>query len=187
MIQANKASVISNFHQASLGIRNQELDFYIGVFNTMATTAGMLAGFASTTLTLEIAPGTNDKEVIIFLVIGSCAFGMNLLVVLIATLAGVWAPGRALRGQGADALTSTIQVLDKHQQSAMRFFILGLFSYFLAAIMLAWLMFDHLGAILVTTVMLLFGFMVVRQSLVIRRAFIPYGYASSMIRGNPMR
>eukprot|EP00927_Polykrikos_kofoidii_P062160 TRINITY_DN56980_c0_g1_i1.p1 TRINITY_DN56980_c0_g1~~TRINITY_DN56980_c0_g1_i1.p1 ORF type:complete len:191 (+),score=34.18 TRINITY_DN56980_c0_g1_i1:69-641(+) len=188
MLQANKGAVISSFHKTSLDIRNQELNFFVGVFSTMSSTSGMLAGFASSALTLEIPTWENDELVVAFLVFAACAFGMNLLVVLIATLAGVWAPGRALRGQGTEDLTVAIEVLERHQQSAMRFFILGLFSYFISAIMITWLLFDHVGAIIVTSMLILFLFMVVRQSLVIRRAFLTYqDNTSSHIRGNPMR
>mmetsp|Transcript_43357 Transcript_43357/g.119964 ORF Transcript_43357/g.119964 Transcript_43357/m.119964 type:complete len:193 (-) Transcript_43357:121-699(-) len=188
MIQANKGSVLTNFHKTSLDIRYKEINFFLGVLNRMSVISSMLAGFASSAMMLSVPRWENSEVVVAFLIFTGSAFGMNLLVILIATLCGLWAPGKALRGSDSEDLTMIINVLEAQQQTAMRFFIMGLFSYFISSIMVTWLFFDHIGAVLVTILMIIFLFMLVRQSLVIRRAFITNEpFSTSNIRGNPMR
>merc|ERR1712187_714493 len=137
---------------------------------------------------LSVPRWENSEVVVAFLIFTGSAFGMNLLVIMIATLCNLWAPGKALRGNDSEDLTIAIQVLEKQQQTAMRFFIMGLFSYFISSIMVTWLFFDHMSAILSTCLLAVFLFVLVRQSLIIRRAFITnQPFSSSAIRGNPMR
>merc|ERR1740123_194708 len=126
--------------------------------------------------------------VVAFLTFTGCAFGMNLLVILIATLCCLWGPGKALQGNDGTHLHDAIDVLERQQQLAMRFFVMGLFSYFISSIMVTWLFFDNLGALLSTALLTVALFMLVRQSLVIRRAFITsQAFTTGYIRGNPTK
>merc|ERR1719361_231865 len=84
---------------------------------------------------LSVPRWENPWMVVAFLIFTGCAFGMNLLVILIATLCCLWAPGKALRGQNSEDLSHAIGVLEGQQQTAMRFFIMGLFSYFISSMM----------------------------------------------------
>merc|ERR1719367_1624362 len=108
---------------------------------------------------LSVPRWENPWMVVAFLMFTGCAFGMNLLVILIATLCNVWGPGKALRGDDSIHLHDTIDILEGQQQMAMRFFVLGLFSYFISSIMVTWLFFDNLGALLATTLLTLFLFL----------------------------
>merc|ERR1719156_142449 len=47
---------------------------------------------------LSVPRWENPWVVVAFLIFTGSAFGMNLLVILIATLACLWGPGKALRG-----------------------------------------------------------------------------------------
>merc|ERR1719245_1602150 len=126
--------------------------------------------------------------VVAFLIFTGSAFGMNLLVILIATLCCLWGPGKALRGNDSAHLFEAIDILERYQQIAMRFFVMGLFSYFISSIMVTWLFFDHLGAVLATGLVSMFLFLLVRQSLVIRRAFITsQPFSTGYIRGDAVR
>merc|ERR1711904_45446 len=58
--------------------------------------------------------------------------------ILIATLCCLWGPGKALRGDDSSHLHDVIDILEKQQQMAMRFFVMGLFSYFISSIMVSW-------------------------------------------------
>merc|ERR1712113_565714 len=148
----------------------------------------MLAGFASSAMMLSIPRWENPWVVVAFLMFTGSAFGMNLLVILIATLCCLWGPGRALRGNDSAHLHDTIDILERQQQMAMRFFVMGLFSYFISSIMVTWLFFDNIGALLSTTLLTVALFMLVRQSLVIRRAFITsQPFTTGYIRGNAIR
>mmetsp|Transcript_130780 Transcript_130780/g.279749 ORF Transcript_130780/g.279749 Transcript_130780/m.279749 type:complete len:198 (+) Transcript_130780:134-727(+) len=188
MIQANKGSVISGFHKTSMNIRYKELKYFLGVFNRMSGISSMLAGFASSAMMLSVPRWENPWVVVAFLMFTGSAFGMNLLVILISTLCCLWGPGKALRGNDSFHLHDTIDILERQQQMAMRCFVLGLFSYFVSSIMVTWLFFDNIGALLSTTLLTLALFMLVRQSLVIRRAFITsQPFSTGYMRGNPMR
>merc|ERR1719191_206249 len=137
---------------------------------------------------LSVPRWENPWVVVAFLIFTGSAFGMNLLVILIATLACLWGPGKALRGDEPSHLHDAIEILEGKQQMAMRFFVIGLFSYFISAIMVTWLFFDRIGALLTTGLLNLFLFMLVRQSLVIRRAFITtQPFTTGYLRGNPVR
>lgn len=187
MLQAQKGTLISKFHKTALSIRYKELSYFLGVFNRMSGISSMLAGFASTSMMLSVPRWENEWVVITFLIFSGSAFGMNLLVILIATLCCVWGPGKALRGDSSEHLNEAIDVLERLQQKAMRYFVAGLFSYFISAAMVTWLFLDTVGALLSTVLLSAFLFLLVRQSLVIRRAFITGTYTSGHMRGNPMR
>lgn len=188
MLQANKGNVISRFHKTSLEIRNLELTYYLTVFNRLSSISSILAGFASSALTMSV-PGWEDSLLVTsFLVFTSCAFGTNLLVILIATLCNLWGPGKALRGADQAHLHQAIEVLEQAQKEAMRFFVIGLFCYFISTILVVWLFFDKMGALMTTVILIFFCFLLVRQSLVIRRAFIPNeGFTTGLIHGNPVK
>merc|ERR1719254_434142 len=137
---------------------------------------------------LSVPRWENPWLVVAFLIFTGSAFGMNLLVILIATLCCLWGPGKALRGDDSAHLHETIEILERQQQMAMRFFVMGLFSYFISSIMVTWLFFDFLGAMLATTLLTVALFMLVQQSLVIRRAFITsQPFTTGYIRGNAIR
>lgn len=185
-MQANKGSVITNFHKTSMEIRYRELKYFLGVFNRMSAISGLLAGFASSAMMLSVPRWEDPWLVVAFLIFTGSAFGMNLLVILIATLCCLWAPGKALRGDEPEHLHSAIDILEQKQQMAMRFFMLGLFSYFISSIMVTWLFFDNRGAILASTLISLFLFVLVRQSVMIRHAFMTPTFSTGYMRGNPV-
>merc|ERR1719215_928231 len=171
-----------------MNIRYKELQYFLGVFNRMSTISGLLAGFASSAMMLSVPRWENPWVVVAFLIFTGCAFGMNLLVILISTLCCLWGPGKALRGNDSIHLHDAIDILEKQQQMAMRFFVMGLFSYFISSIMVTWLFFDRLGAAISTVLLSVFLFLMVKQSLVIRRAFITTTpFTTGFLRGNPVR
>lgn len=186
MLQANKGQVISKFHKTSMEIRYRELKYFLGVFNRMSAISGLLAGFASSAMMLSVPRWEDPWLVVAFLIFTGSAFGMNLLVILIATLCCLWGPGKALRGNEPEHLHATIDILEQKQQMAMRYFMLGLFSYFISSIMVTWLFFDNHGAVLASVLIALFLFLLVRQSVLIRHAFMSHQpFSTGYIRGNP--
>merc|ERR1719433_1813307 len=121
---------------------------------------------------LSVPRWENPWMVVAFLTFTGCAFGMNLLGILIATLCCLWGPGRALRGNDSAHLDETIRILEKLQKIAMRFFSIGLFSYFISSVMVTWLFYDFVGALLATILLSGFGIVLVRQGCDIYNAFI---------------
>jgi len=188
MIQANKGSILTSFHKTSMNIRYKELKYFVGVFSRMSGISALLAGFASSAMMLSVPRWENPWVVVAFLIFTGCAFGMNLLVILISTLCCLWGPGKALRGNDSIHLHDAIDILERKQQTAMRYFVLGLFCYFISSIMVTWLFFDRLGAAISTVLLTVSMFFMVKQSLVIRRAFITTTpFTTGYLRGNPVK
>jgi len=188
MLQAKKGSILTGFHKTSLKIRYKELEYFKGVFNRMSSISTMLAGFAAQAMLLSVPRWENPWIVVAFLIFTGCALGFNLLVILIATLCTLFGPGKALCGNDSTHLHEAIDTMERQQQMAMRFFVMGLFSYFISSIMVTWLFFDRVGAIFTTVVLTIFQFVLVQQALVIRRAFITtQPFTSGYMYGNPVR
>mmetsp|Transcript_30129 Transcript_30129/g.65111 ORF Transcript_30129/g.65111 Transcript_30129/m.65111 type:complete len:194 (-) Transcript_30129:87-668(-) len=187
MIQANKGSVIADFHQTTLDIRYKELKYYLGVFNRMSGVSGLLAGFASTGLMMEVPSEQSEILVMSFLSVTGGAFGLNLLVILIATLCSLWAPGKALRGDDGLHLHQTVDILESFQTVMMWLFLIGVMLFFVASILLIWIFFDKTGAIIATGMLGAAMVVLLFQSLTIRGMFGTSQYATGRIRGNAIR
>mmetsp|Transcript_4975 Transcript_4975/g.12161 ORF Transcript_4975/g.12161 Transcript_4975/m.12161 type:complete len:205 (-) Transcript_4975:14-628(-) len=188
MIQANKGSVITSFHQQTLDIRQYELDYFLMVFDRMSSIAALLGSFASSAMFITIPKWVNPIVVALFLTFAGCAVGLNLIVILIASLSAMWGPGQALRGDDAKHMHMAIETLEAAQQIAMRYFVFGLFCYFGSSIMVTWVLFDIVQAVLITFILITFLFALFRQSMVIRRAFITtLPFTTGLLRGNPVR
>lgn len=188
MIQAYKGRCITAFHRESLEIRNYELDYFLMVFDRMSSIASLLATFASSAMFIDIPTWVNPWLVASFLTFVGCAVGLNLIVILIASLCAMWGPGKALRGDDAKHMHMAIEILETAQQIAMRYFVFGLFCYFFSSIMVTWVLFDLLAASFMTIVLGVFLIVLFRQSMVIRRAFITtLPFTTGLLRGNPVR
>eukprot|EP00931_Biecheleriopsis_adriatica_P066229 TRINITY_DN40627_c0_g1_i1.p1 TRINITY_DN40627_c0_g1~~TRINITY_DN40627_c0_g1_i1.p1 ORF type:complete len:195 (+),score=38.92 TRINITY_DN40627_c0_g1_i1:113-697(+) len=188
MLQANKGNVLTKFHKKSLDIRNKELNYFLGVFNRLSTVSSILAGFASSAMMMTVPDWQDTLVVSSFLIFTGCAFGTHLLVILITTLCNLWGPGKALCGDDCSHLHEAVDVLEQALAEAMRFFIMGLFCYFISTIMVVWLFFDPIGAVITTVILVFFCFLVVRSTLVLRRNFTPSNkLASGILRGNAVR
>merc|ERR1719388_508256 len=135
MIQATKASVVTEFHLSSLDIRNRELDYFLMVFDKLSSISSLLAGFASSALMVGIPRRDNPYLVAMFLVCTGSALGSHLLVVIVATMCIMWGPGKALRGEDATAVDYTIDLLEATQVMTQRFFVFGLVCYFTSSIL----------------------------------------------------
>ncbi|CAD7950183.1 unnamed protein product [Amoebophrya sp. A120] len=187
MLQAGKGNVLTGFHLQSLELRQYELNYFMMVFDKLAQVAGLLAGFSSTLVTMDIARSTNPLIVLLFLTASSGAFGFNLLVILISTLTCLWGPGKALLGDDTEHVHATIAIMERLQSTVVRFFILGLFSYFAASMMITWLLFDFIAALTVSIFLGLTCSAVLRQIALLRKIFVGQSgkIVTGYIRGNP--
>lgn len=125
MIQANKATVVTEFHKQSLEVRNMELDFYLLVFERISTISALLAGFASTAIQVEVPEGSSPILKTCYLLFAATALGAHLLVVVVCTMCTMWGPGHALRGRDANCVDQAVAVLDAAQRQMEMFFFLG--------------------------------------------------------------
>lgn len=152
MIQASKATVITEFHQQSIEVRNLEIEYYLTVFDKLSNISGLLAGFATSTIWVEVPKETSPVLITLFLLATSCALGANLLVVIVATMCTMWGPGHALRGEDASYVDNAIYVLDKTKNQMERFFIFGLMCYFASSILVVCSLFDTRGRVTVCSI-----------------------------------
>lgn len=154
MIQANKATVVTEFHKETLEVRNMELEFYLMVFERISTISALLAGFASTAIQVEVPEESSPLLKTCYLLFAASALGAHLLVVVVCTMCTMWGPGHALRGKDAGCVDHALAVLESAERQMEMFFFFGLISYFLSCIFLVCLLFDLKGRILVCSIFL---------------------------------
>merc|ERR1712137_348794 len=99
----------------------------------------------------------------------------------------MWGPGKGLRGEDGASMEQTVLIMERTMYSIIRWFYLGLLSYFISLISLVWVIFDSRGASVITV-----AFTVTLVLLVLRLVRI-YGllgvvdYASGRVRGNQVK
>lgn len=189
MLQATKANVLVQYHKRSLNIRYKELEYFLEVFEMLTGISELLSGFAASAMCLEVETKRQNvglaKE--LFLIAAGCAFGCNLLVILIASLCQLWGPGRALRGDGSEHLHDTVDFLEKMMRVSMMFFLAGLLSYFCSTFMIVWLQYDTLGCWIVVSMLAVFTILILFESMRVRRVFLSDRFANGRLLGNPVR
>uniref|UniRef100_A0A0G4IEH9 Uncharacterized protein n=1 Tax=Chromera velia CCMP2878 TaxID=1169474 RepID=A0A0G4IEH9_9ALVE len=185
MLQAGKASVLTEFHLKALDVRQAELDFYLSVFDKLMSIAGFLATFASSALLLE--PTEDEFLEAAFVVSTSSALGLNLLVLIISTLCTVWGPGRALRGDGAEAVGYSVYVLDIACDWTKFFFDLGLTCYFISSILVSWMFLSFVAAVTTSTLLFLAMWGIFFKYRRLKKRLLPKKFTHGKVAGNPMR
>lgn len=152
MIQANKATVITDFYQQSLEVRQMELDYYLMVFDKLSTISALLGGFSSSSLMIGIPRNDNPYLVTCFFLSTGSSLGSMLLVVIVTTMCIMWGPGYALRGEDASYVDNAVYILDNIKSQMEGFFIFGMICYFVSSVLVVWLLFDSVGRIVVTSI-----------------------------------
>ena len=187
MLQANKSKVLTEFHQTALEVRQQEIDYFLSVFENLAAVAGLFGGFAAGGLLLEAPEEDWDIVVLLYLIVTALALGANLIVIFIATLCTVLAPGKALRGNDAAEVHQTVALLEAWQKRAMQFFMAGAACYFVSAALVVWLVVDFVAALVSTAMLVVFLLSTAKQTITIRRALIAEApYTVGQIHFNPI-
>eukprot|EP00440_Ansanella_granifera_P039906 gb/GFBE01043281.1/.p1 GENE.gb/GFBE01043281.1/~~gb/GFBE01043281.1/.p1 ORF type:complete len:214 (+),score=38.78 gb/GFBE01043281.1/:1-642(+) len=187
MIQASKATVITEFHQETIEVRNMELEYYLMVFDKISSMSSVLAGFASSALQVEIPERTNPLLVITFLLSTACALGAHLLVVIVTTMCTMWGPGHALRGEDASYVDNAVFILDKTKKHMEKFFFFGLLCYFSSCILVVCLLFDHQGRIIVISIFSVALVWLFCKIVSIRNALLPDQFVSGHIKFNRVK
>mmetsp|Transcript_24022 Transcript_24022/g.55707 ORF Transcript_24022/g.55707 Transcript_24022/m.55707 type:complete len:212 (+) Transcript_24022:110-745(+) len=177
MIQANKASVVTEFHKDTLEVRNMELDYYLLVFDRISSISALLAGFASTAMQVEV-PSTQPAVKTGYLLSSALSLGAHLLVVVVCTMCTMWGPGHALRGQDATYVENAVAVLDVARNNMEMFFFFGLICYFLSCVLLVCLLFDMKGRILVCSIFGVTMIWLAWKVTKIRKVFMPQRFTS---------
>mmetsp|Transcript_100484 Transcript_100484/g.181332 ORF Transcript_100484/g.181332 Transcript_100484/m.181332 type:complete len:214 (-) Transcript_100484:62-703(-) len=187
MIQANKATLITDFHQKTLEVRNMELEYYLMVFDKLSSISSMLAGFASSALMVAIPQRTNPYLITLFLLSTACALGAHLLVVIVTTMCTMWGPGHALRGEDATYVDNAVYVLDKTKKHMEKFFFFGLICYFASSIIVVWCLFDYKGKIVVCSIFGVMTTWLYCNAMRIHKALLPSKYVSGHVKFNRVK
>ncbi|OLQ03949.1 hypothetical protein AK812_SmicGene13065 [Symbiodinium microadriaticum] len=159
MLQLRKNKIVTQVSKGQVEIRQMEVDWYCGNYQTISGQAAMLAGFAFNFLT---APMPKDKEPCIWLEFFyffcvSTALGAELGVIVISSYLSVWAPSLALRGKrGAVDLHKACDTLRDYQALVFSCFMCGWIVHFIASILQVWIFYKRSIATFVSIPFLLF-------------------------------
>ncbi|PHJ17684.1 transmembrane protein [Cystoisospora suis] len=137
MLQANKASVLTNFHVGSVNVQYMEVEYFMMVFNKITSLASLLSGFAASAF-LQSTGLTNTGYSwlkLLHVICTSSALGFMLLVLVISTLCTMWAPGLALRGSTDSSLRKAVDVMHSSVNATFRLFSIGLGCYLCSSIL----------------------------------------------------
>eukprot|EP00931_Biecheleriopsis_adriatica_P079404 TRINITY_DN52801_c0_g1_i1.p1 TRINITY_DN52801_c0_g1~~TRINITY_DN52801_c0_g1_i1.p1 ORF type:complete len:214 (-),score=37.88 TRINITY_DN52801_c0_g1_i1:99-740(-) len=187
MIQATKATVITDFHQQTVEVRNMELEYYLMVFDKLSSMASVLAGFASSALETPVPERTNPFMTITFLLSTACALGAHLLVVIVTTMCTMWGPGHALRGQDASYVDNAVFILEKTKKHMEKFFFFGLLCYWASSMTVVCLLFDYKGKVTVMSIFVVMLIWLPCKISRIRNALIPEAFVSGHIKFNRVK
>ncbi|CEM01502.1 unnamed protein product [Vitrella brassicaformis CCMP3155] len=188
MIQANKANLVTDLSLRTLDIRQYEMDYWMGVFNKLGTIASTLGGFASTNMLIDTGfEGKRRNQLLLlsYILAAGSALGFNLVLFTISTLVGIWAPGKALRGEGHESMEEAIRIMEDLFDRSLFFFLAGLLSYFLSSILAVFWLFDSAGAFIIFAGLVGFLLVMGRQLVKIYQAFVPSSFRHGGLKGNP--
>lgn len=182
MLQANKAELIAKLSVEALKIRQYELDYWLSVYAKLGTLSAILSGFAASVRRLDIFRRTSYVYIhAFFLYSTGGAIGFYLLLLAVCTLCILWAPGRALRGQGIEAYDKVIALLKDTYGFSEWLFEAGLISYIVSAILASFCILKFSVALLVTVCLTIFYVFVRRQQEYLKMAFVPSTATSSRL------
>jgi hypothetical protein len=98
MLSADKNVTLTEFQINTLQIREKELNYFVGLYNSISGIAAMLAGFGFSSLKMSFPEKTSMFLEIIYLGITACAIGLELCAILNSATCSVFGPGKFLRG-----------------------------------------------------------------------------------------
>ncbi|CDJ37111.1 hypothetical protein, conserved [Eimeria tenella] len=187
MLQANKATVLTDFNLESLSIQFLEIDYFILVFSRVTRVASLLAGFASAALMQAAgSPGGHRLLQLLHILATGGALCFMLLVLLLSTLCSMWGPGLALRGSGPSSVAAAVKAMDQAQQTTLRLFNLGLFCFVVSSSVSALLFQSALCCCILIILYFFIGFEISSSSKDIKQQLLPRALASGEIKGNPL-
>lgn len=188
MIQASKARLVTGLHVQNLAIRHKEMDFFLLAYRRMSSLAGLLAGFASTGF--MISPVNHKKRGvanIIYLLTTSASLGCQLVVLCICTMGKLWGPGMILSGQGAEAVEHALRTMELASDTALKFFLFGLFFYLASCTFYAWVAYAYMTAVILSSSMLIAMYFIFKAAFQLLDELGLVMYTSGHLRGNPMQ
>ena len=127
MLTADKNATLTDFQIQTLQIREKELNYFVGLYNSISGIAAMLAGFGFSSLRMEFPKNTSIVFEMLYLAFTACAIGLELCAILNAATCSVFGPGKFLRGKGGIAAAEqVVAVLEDKMDITIGYFMAGL-------------------------------------------------------------
>eukprot|EP00434_Breviolum_minutum_P023188 symbB.v1.2.020454.t1/scaffold1720.1/size104783/8 len=171
MLQLKKNKIVTQVSEGQVEIRQMEVDWYCGNYQTISGQAAMLAGFAFNFIT---APMPKDQEngliEMVYFYCVCAAMGAELGVIVISSYLSVWAPSLALRGKrGATDLHKACDTLRDYQALVFTCFMCGWVIYFIASVLQVWIFYRKSVASFVSIPFSIFTLAIIWYLLDLRR------------------
>mmetsp|Transcript_35531 Transcript_35531/g.46748 ORF Transcript_35531/g.46748 Transcript_35531/m.46748 type:complete len:141 (+) Transcript_35531:80-502(+) len=127
MLTADKNATLTDFQIQTMQIREKELNYFVGLYNSISGIAAMLAGFGFSSLKMSFPDHTSIVFEMLYLAITACAIGLELCAILNAATCSVFGPGKFLRGKGGIAAAEqVVAVLEDKMDITIGYFMAGL-------------------------------------------------------------
>jgi len=184
MLWADKRALETNLKLSLLQIRERELNFYTNNCLAIATQSALLAGFAYAALMPGISLGDANGVAahsypvrLMYLVCAVSALGLQLITVVSTTLLSMLGPGLALRGPDGSMHTAVDGMVVEYR-NAFYTFLFGMLATLAAGAFYCWLMFPPMEASILTTMIVLITWFIVRY---IRRLFETFAVPKELL------
>ena len=161
MLFADKRALRTNLKVELLEIREKELKFYTTNTLAIGMQAAWFAGFASTALMTSV-PKTPLLLHFAYLIFTVASLGLQLGVVVSASLLVMVAPGLALRGPDG-SMSVAVDAMIGEYRSAFKRLLLGLVALHGSAICFVWLQLAWAEAALLTVCILFILYMIIKH------------------------
>ena len=140
MLGADKNVTLTEFNIKTLQLREKELDYFVGLYNSLSGIAAMLAGFGFSSLRMSFPESTPTVLQILYLAFTACAIGLELCAILNAATCSVFGPGKFLRGKGGiQAAEEAVKVLEDKCDITITYFMVGLICIVLSSALKAFI------------------------------------------------
>ena len=147
MLTADKNATLTDFQIQTLQIREKELNYFVGMYNSISGIAAMLAGFGFSSLRMNFPAGTSTIVMILYLTFTACAIGLELCAILNAATCAVFGPGKFLRGKGGvKAAEDAVKVLEEKSEVTIAYFMVGLICIVFSSALKAYIQYSFINA-----------------------------------------
>ena len=151
MLTADKNATLTDFQIQTLQIREKELNYFVGLYNSISGIAAMLAGFGFSSLRMSFPDDTHTVTQILYLCFTCGAIGLELCAILNSATCSVFGPGRFLRGRGGlQAAEVAVQVLEEKSEITLGYFMAGLYCIVISSALKAFIQYSFFNGLIVT-------------------------------------
>jgi hypothetical protein len=173
MLRANKNATMTDFQVKIFEIRQKELNYFVGLYGTMAGISSFFAGFAYHTLKATLPAGTHMVLVVLFLSVTCLSVGFEVCAISNSAFCCLFGPGMALRGpNGLKSMELAVNVLQERSEQTLAYLMYGLYGQIGSSMVLSWIKYDFFSAFIITCGLCLLLFLVHRYSTLIFAALL---------------